>query len=546
MAGDACETCVLGNTGDLCEFSNDITCRGRGIAQSDGSCVCFNVYGGANCELCVAGQSGPSCQYNDALTCNGRGVAQPDGSCICSDNFAGARCTLCQPGWLGDACQFSNETTCNNRGIAAFDGSCSCGDTFAGPDCGGCTAGRAGADCTYTDAITCNRHGRVQDDGSCICDERYVGDRCDACATPGFNYPACPVCTREDNCSGHGSCSSAGSCLCDDGYTDADCRKCETGFARNLIFAPEGSGEGSGAGTGAGSGEGSGAGSGEGSGVVPPPAPIGFECLRCPGATPCSGQNVCNLTVAADGSATATCACEADTYGEDCSLTRAFCNDHGTPIGGGACACDEGYAGRSCQLVGVEVCGANAVMNPDGSCTCNPGYAGARCDSFCGDGVVGTAEGCDDGNQTAGDGCSARCFIEQGFSCEDTVPTSCIVDADGDGVTDEEDNCPTTPNADQNDGNGDGTGYACDPVEISSDTGVNDNDIIDRDTGVELEEEDTAVEDTGTLLPDTEGSAAPAPAPKKKDDGCSAAGSSAGWLAVGLLAVVVWRRRLVQ
>ncbi len=175
-----------------------------------------------------------------------------------------------------------------------------------------------------------------------------MGDSCNACATTGFNYPACPVCTREDNCSGHGSCSSAGSCLCDDGYTDADCRKCETGFARNLVFAPEGSGEGSGAGTGAGSGEGSGAGSGvgsgEGSGVVPPPpapAPIGFECLRCPGATPCSGQNVCNLTVAADGSATATCACEADTYGEDCSLTRAFCNDHGTPIGGGACACDE-------------------------------------------------------------------------------------------------------------------------------------------------------------------------------------------------------------
>jgi uncharacterized protein (TIGR03382 family) len=82
-------------------------------------------------------------------------------------------------------------------------------------------------------------------------------------------------------------------------------------------------------------------------------------------------------------------------------------------------------------------------------------------------------------------------------------------------------------------------------VEISSDTGVNDNDIIDRDTGVELEEEDTAVEDTGTLLPDTEGSAEPAPAPKKKDDGCSAAGSSAGWLAVGLLAVALWRRRLL-
>ena len=108
-----------------------------------------------------------------------------------------------------------------------------------------------------------------------------------------------------------------------------------------------------------------------------------------------------------------------------------------------------------------------------------------------------------------------------------------------------EDNCPTTPNPDQNDGNGDGSGYACDQVEISSDTGVNDNDIIDRDTGAEFEEEDTAVEDTGTLLPDTEGSAEPAPAPKKKkDDGCSSAGSSsAGWLAMSLLAVAVWRRR---
>lgn len=94
-------------------------------------------------------------------------------------------------------------------------------------------------------------------------------------------------------------------------------------------------------------------------------------------------------------------------------------------------------------------------------------------------------------------------------------------------------------------GDGDGSGDACDQVDISSDTGVNDNDVIDRDTGAELEEEDTAVEDTGSLLPDTEGSAEPSPAPrKKKDDGCSSVGSSsAGRLAMSLLAVVVWRRR---
>lgn len=36
-------------------------------------------------------------------------------------------------------------------------------------------------------------------------------------------------------------------------------------------------------------------------------------------------------------------------------------------------------------------------------------------------------------------------------------------DADGDGATDEDDNCPQTPNVDQADADGDGAGDACDP-----------------------------------------------------------------------------------
>lgn len=42
----------------------------------------------------------------------------------------------------------------------------------------------------------------------------------------------------------------------------------------------------------------------------------------------------------------------------------------------------------------------------------------------CGDGVVGGSETCDDGNMTAGDGCSATCTVESGFICAGN-PSTC-------------------------------------------------------------------------------------------------------------------------
>ncbi len=36
----------------------------------------------------------------------------------------------------------------------------------------------------------------------------------------------------------------------------------------------------------------------------------------------------------------------------------------------------------------------------------------------CGDGVIDWNEGCDDGNQTDGDGCSVACTVESGFACQ--------------------------------------------------------------------------------------------------------------------------------
>ncbi len=56
----------------------------------------------------------------------------------------------------------------------------------------------------------------------------------------------------------------------------------------------------------------------------------------------------------------------------------------------------------------------------------------------CGNGTQGAFEACDDGNNTAGDGCSATCAVETGFTCTGTAPTVCT---DNDECTLDTDNC---------------------------------------------------------------------------------------------------------
>jgi cysteine-rich repeat protein len=68
----------------------------------------------------------------------------------------------------------------------------------------------------------------------------------------------------------------------------------------------------------------------------------------------------------------------------------------------------------------------------------------------CGDGIQFGDEECDDGNNQDGDGCSSTCHVE-------VCP-----DGDGDGACDEDDNCPSVPNADGLDTDEDGIGDACD------------------------------------------------------------------------------------
>jgi len=87
-------------------------------------------------------------------------------------------------------------------------------------------------------------------------------------------------------------------------------------------------------------------------------------------------------------------------------------------------------------LEGAETCDDGNTTAGDGctaTCTVQAGYACAGAPSVCalvvcGDGLVRGTEGCDDSNTTPGDGCSATCTQETGFACIGS-PSVCVAAA---------------------------------------------------------------------------------------------------------------------
>lgn len=77
---------------------------------------------------------------------------------------------------------------------------------------------------------------------------------------------------------------------------------------------------------------------------------------------------------------------------------------------------------------------------------------------ICGNGIVSGSEGCDDGNTTSGDGCSAVCAVESGYTCSGT-PSICSTVC-GDGAIRGAEACD-----DHNATSGDGCTSTCD-VEV--------------------------------------------------------------------------------
>jgi cysteine-rich repeat protein len=94
-----------------------------------------------------------------------------------------------------------------------------------------------------------------------------------------------------------------------------------------------------------------------------------------------------------------------------------------------------GSCGRECGdgiLQGDEVCDDGNSFDGDGcsaTCTIEGGWTCSGtpsvCTPKCGDGTLDPGELCDDGNRHDGDGCSSACVVENGYSCSGQ-PSVCV------------------------------------------------------------------------------------------------------------------------
>lgn len=170
----------------------------------------------------------------------------------------------------------------------------------------------------------------------------------------------------------------------------------------------------------------------------------------------CDDRNV----VAGDG---CSASCQVET-GFVCRLAGSLCEPGG-------------FCGDGVLLQGVEECddgngapgdgctGPSPIGSEREGCVIEPNFVcptpGKPCHPACGDSQVTGRETCDDGNATAGDGCSSVCGIERGFTCSSEAgqASACEPVAEeicGDGALNSDEGCD-----DGNSASGDGCSAAC-------------------------------------------------------------------------------------
>lgn len=188
--------------------------------------------------------------------------------------------------------------------------------------------------------------------------------------------------------------------------------------------------------------------------------------ITCGGGTNASSTSGgCTLGIGTD----ATCTCVPGV----CTGTFICESDENQPLV--PCVADDALGCiKACnQCSRSTTGGCTSGVGTDATCTCFD----CQC---CGNGVTdaGNNEECDPPGVQ--DGCAAGEVCNPSCQCVEDDDD----DKDGDGVPDEDDNCPNDPNTGQEDSDGDGLGDACDASESECGNGVIDaGEQCDGDSG---------------------------------------------------------------
>lgn len=134
----------------------------------------------------------------------------------------------------------------------------------------------------------------------------------------------------------------------------------------------------------------------------------------------CDGADLAGADCAALGFVRGTLAC-----GDGCTFDVSGCNNCGNGVVNGAEACDgDDLGGQTCSTRGFT----RGTLACDSAC----GFDTSGCIiAACGNGALEPGEACDDGNDTNGDGCSASCASEAGWTCAFTPSVCSPICGDG-------------------------------------------------------------------------------------------------------------------
>jgi len=364
---------------------DDMCCPSGADATSDNDCPgrCGDglVTGSEACDTTIAAGSVGACPTNcdDGMACTSDGVSGA-GTCdaICTNTPITAPAA-------GDGC-------CPTGATVGTDGDCpiACGDGVLS----------AGETCDTAIASGTGSCPSACDDGlACTTDVLSSAGTCNAiCTATPITTP-----TNGDGCCPTGAtmatdndCSGA----CGDGILQAG-ENCDTAIAAGMPGrCPATCNDGmactadtlTGAGT------------------------CSAACTSTPITAPANGDGCCpsGATIGTDNDCPRVCGDGVRTAPETCDTAIAS--------GPGSCptTCSDGMACTSDMLANAgsctAVCRFTAITTPSNGDGCCPTGAtignDSDCLARCGDGVTTAPETCDDGNTTAGDGCSATCRAE--------------------------------------------------------------------------------------------------------------------------------------